>query len=897
MKISLHHTYTILHPTVAAFIRGDSPLAWMKEISRWNIDIQKLSCYILPQSIQSPLPAGLFVKFKDTSAIPSQVLLDPYGVIAGKLFLPVHSSIYPACTPAELEKILMWEVQVFHPTIGLVGFEKKDAVSPEAFFDFILPSGMPWNYAHKGVSRWPSLQQIEVLPPTPADIIDAIRKELEAKPIQEIPGAKESKTTVAGKLADAIKYGLFKSLYKITNQSGKVPQLNASPENGKKEPLSPTLMDQWRDWLVKNIHTLEEKRQDEIQRLLKLFADDNDDALQYAIPLDSPYLDRGKAPPSFSLTRRSTTFNLRNLGGGGAVDGWDIGDRYHDLRAKYIASAQKQIEKGDFKKAAYIYAHLLGDFYSAANVLVQGKYFREAATLYKDHLNNAKAAAECLENGGLLTEAIEMYKQLDNAEKIGDLYKTMDQHEQAGVYFEKSVERYLTTSNFLEASRVLHEKKQESDRAKQLLLEGWSSTNQPENCLKRYFDFVAVTEKERMEQYVEKLFKEAPVSRQSQFLNVLLHVKQHYANEKLEARSVDIAYQIISNKAGTNDYTLLSKLNHFITGDKLLASDVSRYTHSRANQPKAQQNRGLLQLDKSVKWIDATWYHSQVIVVGTKDNKLHLARCNWYNNVEYYSWANDCNEGEEFTILSNPYYTNRIIIKGSSDFHVQQMLLPKNKYFNHELIVDDPGWLPERHAGMMFNQNGGITLLDAANNTPLLHYYSVDGKLEQSITCKPVKKEAISFYNDISSESLHYHDNYYYTDTGRFIVSINTQGEYSFFDANSGIRMYAVSTLSPTLKLVVSTNAGCILLRSANHEFIPGEVFAAGLIPSLLEFISADRFVIAEKNKMSIFEISDDRVALVRAVNMQSEPMAIIPSARDRFGIIDGTGDISLHEI
>ena len=186
----------------------------------------------------------------------------------------------------------------------------------------------------------------------------------------------------------------------------------ARPGSGR-----PGLFQRLESWLGGRIDNLEQKRQNEIERLLKLFGENLEEALKYAIPLGGPYQDRGAAPPSARLGARATDFNLRGLGGGGRADVWNL-DAYRDnLGLQYRQAATREIEAGRFKKAAYIYAHLLADFHSAALTLEQGGFYREAAALYQDHLNNRLAAAKCLENGGLLIASRRPLRQTAGARK------------------------------------------------------------------------------------------------------------------------------------------------------------------------------------------------------------------------------------------------------------------------------------------------------------------------------------------------------------------------------------------------------------------------------------------------------------------------------------------------
>ena len=109
----------------------------------------------------------------------------------------------------------------------------------------------------------------------------------------------------------------------------------------------------------------------------------------------------------------------RRFGGGGVLLEESLFDR---LRRKYEALANEYKEQGEFKKASNIYLKLLQNPYQAATVLEEGKLYNEAAVLYFAKLSNKAKAAECYENGKNYKKAIELQKELNNREKIGDLY-------------------------------------------------------------------------------------------------------------------------------------------------------------------------------------------------------------------------------------------------------------------------------------------------------------------------------------------------------------------------------------------------------------------------------------------------------------------------------------------
>lgn len=96
---------------------------------------------------------------------------------------------------------------------------------------------------------------------------------------------------------------------------------------------------------------------------------------------------------------------MSGLRGGRPGDVWQTPWEIHQrLVERYRQAANRELLLGRHRRAAYIFANLLGDFASAANALQQGRFYREAAILYRERLNNLAAAAKCLEAGGLIDQ-------------------------------------------------------------------------------------------------------------------------------------------------------------------------------------------------------------------------------------------------------------------------------------------------------------------------------------------------------------------------------------------------------------------------------------------------------------------------------------------------------------
>jgi hypothetical protein len=896
LKLQIRYKENGHAPVHAACIRGKDPLIWLNQIDRWNIPPGELECYLLPASIQSIQAVALFVIFKDPVKAKALELSDPYTCVEHRLFIPCNAEIMPQVSRHEWRDILLWDKQVFHPIIGLIGFEPKDQIDLAELFLYDAPGVLDWSFAHPGIPSKPGLKEIIIAKQTTEELINSVKKEIGLKPLEDIPKTKEDEPSALGKILDTIKYGLFKGASVVLGAiSNTLPEGNAGSEASGKGGFFQKL----NDWLVRNLDELQKKRNDEIKRLLNLFDTNSNEALEYAIPLHSAYLNRGSQTVSTSLERRSTRFSLGNLGGGDVVDAWDLGDYYQDLRIKYLNAAQKAIENKDFKKAAYVYAHLLSDYSSAANTLEQGKMYREAAVLYKDHLKNMAAAAECLERGGLYLEAIELNKELVKYEKTGDLYKLINQEQSAEIYYEKHIEAKLSHNDHLDAARVIDEKLEQKERAQQVLLEGWGHSYQHESCLKKYFDLVLATEPDTAAVKVKGIFeKSTPKHKRLPLLNVLEYLNGKKDDEALTETTKEIVYEIVHEEAESGNTQVVHNLKNFLPGDKLISGDTSRYVSQKPAKSVRSLTQDSFYLDQSIKWVAAVWHRNQFLAAGIKDSCLHMARGNWYGKLEYSSWTNAVKLHTRFTFVNAPYYSNSILLHSSAGLPVTRKNLPKNKYFNESLVVYCPVWLHHGTAQFIVDEDSNICRLDIENEAMTLHQYTADGELKKSVNC--------SFEGDMpplgsmrSNPLLAKHNGFYYTYRENYFITVSDNGVAKGYAFDTLIRFFSASLSFTDFRIIVSTNKGCLLYKPSGLDLnMQGGFFAERMIPSFISFVQSDRFIIAEKMKASLFEIKDEMPHMVREYETHTAIIAALPtSTRSQFALLEVSGKITICEM
>ena len=188
---------------------------------------------------------------------------------------------------------------------------------------------------------------------------------------------------------------------------------------------------------------------------------------------------------------RSLNFDPRRLGGGPA-DFWNLPGKLQEiLRRRYRETADREMQLGRYRRAAYIYAQLLGDLVSAANAFKQGLLFREAALVYEEHLKNPLEAARCLAEGGFLAEAIEHYEKLDRWLDIADLQKRAGNLAAVENAIRRVVNERLSQGDILGAAKLVEEKLQASDEALEMLLGAWPSSHQAASCVSAAFQILA----------------------------------------------------------------------------------------------------------------------------------------------------------------------------------------------------------------------------------------------------------------------------------------------------------------------------------------------------------------------------------------------------------------------
>ena len=624
MKLSLQLHSSPRGSIRAAFLRGNAPQHWLSTLQSWGIPLSELEAYAVPQSKSDLGVAGLLLILRQGHFSAQLDLQEPYRCIGQALLIPQYANIQPQVAEEEWKKLLIYDWHFFHPGIGMVGFHHSDRVNLADLLTYPAPLEQDWSLAKPGPPAAPTLRQISVVQPKVEDIFAQVQG-VGDKDLKDL--GKNKPSPEDGK---DIRSTLLSSLEKLLSQR---PNLR----EGESQGWLGKMLDRLEMRISQILADLQKQRESEIDRLLKLYQDDPEEALRYSIPLDSPYEGRGIAPPSGLLGRNNAPdFNLGGLNTGGPRDNWNLdAQRQIALRQHYLRLANQKIAEGDYRKAAYIHAHLLGDFHTAANVLEQGKHFCEAAILCRDHLKDKEGAAECFEKGGLYTEAIDLYLELGEKEKAGDLYVHIDQWAEAEKLYQNCAAEALKTSNHLEAARIYDQKLKDPNEAKASLLKGWHHKLNPTACLNRYFDFFQQANHAEFDAEVQRIYQvECKPAQRIAFMEVLKEIGKNKQRRAELPHTREIVYQIVSDELKHDNFGHIGMLETFVPMDRLLGGDVSRYEVGlKERQKKAQERLNnkkwilvkTIELSPKVEtWLEARMLNQKLVVLGQTGADVYL---------------------------------------------------------------------------------------------------------------------------------------------------------------------------------------------------------------------------------------------------------------------------------
>ena len=610
LELQLKRTPSHAGTIAAHFIAGDDPRVWLDEICTWGVSQAGLRLLVVPTSLAERTPCGVLIfSEQKVSRAASQRCL-PFRRLAERLFLPVDARPSPRVTEKELIELLdSTYYYVWLPNRGLTKFATDEVLRVSDLLS-VPPSGVRqtcWNVADHGIGlpqRMTSLRanvplNIEELLTRGGDDIGG-----DADMLSEMPPVDdEPKDNVLSQSKQQLQKGLAQTAHWLGKQLDKLsPNQSGSPGGTASGGGGQSFGEKLQNWASQQMTQLSASmmaaQNKQLHRLLEMLNKDPDQGLRHAIPFgESSY--RGIAPPDANLPTNTVDFSWGQLfGGRGAASFWQMPDDYQTrLTKKYRELAEREKRLGRYRRAAYVFAHLLGDFEAAAGALREGRHYREAAALYQQKLNRLITAADCLEEGGLWSEAIDLYEEHRYFEKAGDLAAKIDEHERSRSLYEQAASTAFQRSDHLEASRIQMQKLGDEDRALTTLANAWPGSSQAARCLEKEFELLI--ELGRHEQSrdrvatlkTQKLSSKLAVSA----VDVLVKVVLNHPDPQVAKQGVDSCQTIVSGELvrgqSFEGRQMLQSMAQIRPEDTLLKRDCNRFALEQDKQRPTRASR------------------------------------------------------------------------------------------------------------------------------------------------------------------------------------------------------------------------------------------------------------------------------------------------------------------
>lgn len=749
LPLQLRYDATLDAVPAGWFLPGAAADRWLAELTRCGLAEAETRLFIVTKSVENRATAGLLV----VPARPDALAAKPTGLacrlVAGRLFVPVDAALHPFVTEAEVRALFPLPVSFFHPVFGLSGFEAESALRVWDLLAAPAERADAWNFAQPGAPGLPPLGAVVLAqPPSIDDVFGGAEEDIGTEPPVDLPPAPdEPKENPLAKSGRALRSAFAKGLAGII---GQVPHIGTRR----------TWLNDMEDWANRQLQGVSEQlqkiRNKELNRLLHLFDTDPESALRHAIPMNA-FAHRGLAPPGGRLGSRSPNFNLGQLGGGGPADFWNMSyDMQELLRRRYREMADREMQLGRHRRAAYIYAELLGDLVSAANALKQGRHYREAALLYEEHLKNPLEAARCLAEGGLLLEAIERYEKLERWLDAADLYERLANHAAAEAAVRRVVNDRIAQDDILGAAKLVEERLQGVDEALELLLRAWPGSRQAAGCLGAAFQLLGRLGRHEvaLERIVQLSRETLPRSRTLPLLTALSGPARDFPHEAVRHRAADFSRVLVAHHLAVpggppmeEESRLMEFLVRLAPQDRLLVRDANRHLQARRERdlrvrrvtpPPLPGNRPVVvrrfELPRQIQWLHLRnewhWFYA----VGVTPKRMTLVRGVWEGQVQSLSWDYPDSvimNGLIFEPTGERGQAVALNTVNGPDF-ARKHFPATDEFFGTRCLAGTPDWLKPQHWPVAFGEES-IWTAHVAGGQAVVSCHARGGRLLRTL--------------------------------------------------------------------------------------------------------------------------------------------------------------------
>lgn len=915
--LNFRYTPKPLRKTVAWFLKGNSPADWLAEICQWNVPHQNLRLFLIPQSVTNRVPCGVLVVSNESTLEQATSDAIPYGQIASRLFLPVEALIQPEVTDNELQALLTEQyTYAWHPRCGLVAFEPEDE---KTIADFLIGNFRPqtdWNHTIPGIAVSAQLRSISLIQlPDLSSLFDQEKKEIgsDSSSLDKLP--KDPNESVFEKMPNPLRLPsawIAKGILSLTKYA---PTKSSGP---------PTWINHLEDWAGKHLFSAfkpnEAKRNREINRLLNLLGTDPDEGLRFALPMGGDGGHRGVASSSDSLSMRDLNFDFSQMGGSGPADIWDVPYEVQmQLLERYRELANREIQLGRYRRAAYIYAHLLGDYGAAAQTLAAGRQWREAAALYKEKLNQPEEAAKCLIQGGLWVEAISHYEELKEYEKVGDLHRKLDQDEEAVTAYRQAVDHFHQQGSPIDAARILEEKLKSTTEAIQALEAGWPHSAQAKRCLKNLFDlYTKHGLHQSAHQKIDDLSaRQLPFSDRLPLVQFLTDTTTTYPDRSVCEHADNSARVLISKNLEQSDYSqqkeLLSHLGRLVPSDKLLQRDTRRYLQQIKQEQKLPHRNSrdtairlvrTIQLSQEVDWKTAVCLGDSIFAAGFHETKLVIERCLWDGTLDKHklNWSLNPGDANDCPILLLPGFTSpehRLMVRTiTARDNFKNQIFPENDHFPDKVTIGDFKGLPHIILGATSGSPNGVSWnLAIQRDLILMSSHNQQGYLISSHTA-PIPEDL-----EVSDSTLKFpipcleRRNKLYFALGSRLGTLDSEG-VQFEEFHRPIKSLVASTPNTQVRIALSFDRGGTMIWPGYGPQAACS-FGETLDYPIACFTRKGNLIVTGSGTLEIYKTQQQKLEMIKDSTLNSpDPIAVLASNHpDQIGLLNQNGNMLIFQI
>ena len=794
-----------------------------------------------------------------------------------------------AANPDDLKAALRHDVQVLHPTAGLVGFVAGDEVGVHDLLAPPVRRPADWSRADAGPPPSPRLVSVEAEPlPTSVDDVLAMGQDDIGSDAVDFDEADAAPPPAESAPAKTGVFGFVKNLF----GGNKPPAGEAKPPAGKAKPPSR--------------ESLQGKRDRQLQQLLALLQSDPDAGLQRALPLRD-LATRGVAPPSSDLGRNTVEFNLNKLSGGGSrSDAWSMAnDLRQKLTAEYREAANRELDLGRHRRAAYIFAHLLGDFAAAAAALTKGHHFREAAALHRDQLNNPRAAADCLAAGGLVAEAIPLYLDLSQFELAGDLHARLDQPTEAADCYRRAVKLYQSRGDPVGAARLLEGKLADADGALALLDATWPESDKAGTCLSEWFTMAARLGRHDAAAARAAALRDAelPWYRAVTLAETMATVATAYPNCPVRDRAADATRTVVGRRlsaADTADRAALVKaVVALVPGDKLLARDGARFITPLAKRPPVPTAKGSPPMVRTFKlpadhaWRSIVPLADGFLTLGTSSTRCTIVRGLWDGRTQSVHAARDVRADVGYALLP-PDGKGRVVLAptaGRARPPVGPLTLPAADGFPVGLTIATPPYVGPNAVGACRHETGITFVLHVKGGDVTVSGHSAtDGPLFTRQLTGVNPAELMPAPTDIAARG-----EYVTVAAKRQLIRFEGPIRLAAIDLPAEPRWLSASPPHTAVRLLVGFEEGWGLVRDGDCQS-----FGKQLVRPVVTF-TPDGSVVAvgggtANGVAHEYRPSGTGLAFAHAFDVPAKsPVAVLPAGGGQVAIFDADGTVYVH--